>query len=174
MSPATSSHYASLSSTAQSALYHPQYRPAVGQGPIDHVGSAPPGEKVRASHDVVQSGIAHDTDRPMSCRAEDRSDQVPAGTKRRVRSKTGPTPTRMKKSRRGKVAIARNKSWRFLRISKIIQSPDGHLEYIIDWESTRVRINDFDSDEALRAAKDAVVGTLGKQAWDDEVRRMSE
>lgn len=80
----------------------------------------------------------------------------------------------MKKPRRGKVAIARNKSWRFLRISKIVQSPDGHLEYIIDWESTRVRINDFDSDEALRAAKDAVVGTLGKQAWDEEVRRMSE
>lgn len=63
------------------------------------------------------------------------------------------------------MAVARNKSWGFLRISEIIQSPDGHLEYTIDWESTRVRLSDFDSDEATRAAEDVVVGTLEERAW---------
>lgn len=61
-------------------------------------------------------------------------------------------------------------AWEFDRIVEVAPANDGQLMYKIAWQPTWGSIHDFESDEAVEAARRAVISTFGTQAWESEFR----
>ncbi|KAI7761743.1 hypothetical protein LZL87_014114 [Fusarium oxysporum] len=80
------------------------------------------------------------------------------------------TEAKVGEDSRKRTAHTAGEAWEFDRILEVARAYDGQLMYKIAWQPTWGRISDFESDDAIDAARWAVISTFGIEDWDSEYR----
>ncbi|KAH7201255.1 hypothetical protein DER44DRAFT_748391 [Fusarium oxysporum] len=80
------------------------------------------------------------------------------------------TEAKVGEDSRKRTAHTAGEAWEFDRILEVARAYDGQLMYKIAWQPTWERISDFESDDAIDAARWAVISTFGTEDWDSEYR----
>ena len=78
------------------------------------------------------------------------------------------TEAKVGEDSRKRTAYTVGEAWEFDRILEVSRAYDGRLMYKIAWQPTWGRISDFESDDAIDAARWAVISTFGTADWDAE------
>ncbi|KAF5690351.1 casein kinase delta [Fusarium globosum] len=78
------------------------------------------------------------------------------------------TEAKVGEDSRKRTAYTVGEAWEFDRILEVSRAYDGRLMYKIAWQPTWGRISDFESDDAIDAARWAVISTFGTEDWDAE------
>ncbi|KAF5624596.1 casein kinase delta [Fusarium sp. NRRL 25303] len=108
-----------------------------------------------------------DSDEPMMTRKRRR-----AAPNRNGEPFQQTAPDSLGEDSRKRTAYTVGEAWEFDRILEVSRAYDGRLMYKIAWQPTWGRISDFESDDAIDAARWAVISTFGTEDWDAEYQPM--